>query len=118
MAALTDEVIKSLNPQQKQNLKKLFELAEKEKQVYEKAQRLFEKGAYSEDRGFSITPCEDWDDFHVINMSKPPEKQHPIYRERNEVKKQIRETLGESLKLGLGHLGLIQRQCKNYQVNM
>jgi len=118
MAALTKDVLKSLSSEQKQNLAKLSELAEKEKHVYEKAQTLFNKGAYSEDGGLSITPCEDLDDFHVINMCKSPEKQHPIYREMKEVKGQIRETLGKSLELGLGHLGLIQRQCKNYQVNI
>jgi len=92
-------------------------LGEKEKEVDKKVQRLFEKGAYSED-GTSLTPCEDWDDFKVINMFAPPEKQHPLYRRTMEVRKQIRETLRESLELGLGHLGLIQRQCKNYQVKI
>jgi len=117
MAALNENVFNSLNSEQQENLKKILTLAEKEKQVYGKAQKLFEKGSYSED-GVSITVCEDWDDFHVINAFKPPEKQHPIYREIKEVKKQIRETLKESLELELGHLGLIQRQCKNYQVKM
>jgi len=117
MAALTDEVIKGLTPEQKNNLKRLAELAEKEEQVDEKIQRLFEEGAYSED-GVSLTPCSDWDDFRVINAFQPPEKQHPLYREITGAREQIKETLRESLRLDLGYLGLIQRQCKNYQVEM
>lgn len=117
MAALTEDVLNNLKPEQKSNLKRLAELAEKEKQAYDKAERLFEKGAYSDD-GVSLTPCSDWDDFRVINAFAPPEKQHPIYRELMEVKQQIKQTLEESLRLGLGYLGVIQRQCKNYQVEM
>lgn len=117
MAALTEALLNSLEPKQKSNLKTLSSLADKQKEVYEKVERLFRRGAYSED-GFSITPCEDWDDFTVINAFKPSEKQHPLYREVVEVKGQIKQTLEKSLELGLGHLGLIQRQCKNYKVNM
>jgi len=116
MAALTDDVLKSLKPEQLNNLKRLRELGEKEQQAYEKAERLFERGSYLENG--AVTICEDWDDFKVINAFAPPEKQHPTYREIMEAKEQIKQTLGESLRLGLGHLGLIQRQCKNYEVNM
>jgi hypothetical protein len=116
MAALTEDVFKSLKPEQQNNLKRLSELADKEKQAYEKADGLFERGSYLENG--AITICEHWDDFTVINAFKPPEKQHPIYREIMEVKGQIKQTLEESLRLDLGHLGLIQRQCKNYQVNI
>jgi len=118
MAALTDDVLKSLNPQQKQNLGKFYELLMKENQVDEKIRKLFEKGFQYEPYGdgLAISVCEDWDDFTVMNAFKPPEKQHPLYREKMEVKEQIRETLEESIKLSLGHLRLIQKGCKNYKV--
>jgi len=116
MAALTEDVLKSLKPEQKDNLKKLSELADKEKQTYDKAEKIFEKGSYLEDGAIAV--CEDWDDFNVINAFRPSEKQHPVYRELMDVKGQIKQTLEESLRLGLGHLGFIQRQCKNYQVRM
>lgn len=115
MAAITEELLKSLSPEQQNNLTRLAELADKEKQAYEKADRLFERGSYSEDG--CIVPCEDWDDFTVINAFAPPEKQHPIYREIMETKGQIKQTLRESINLGLGYLGLVQRQCENYKVD-
>jgi hypothetical protein len=120
MAALTDDVIKRLTQEQKQNLAKLYELGMKEKQVDEKIRKIFEKGFQCEPYrdGLAISVCEDWDDFNVINAFKPPEGQHPLYRDMKEVREQIRETLRESLKLGLGYLGIIQRQCKNYQVEL
>lgn len=117
MAELTESLLNSLEPEQLNNLKTLSNLADKEKQVYKNIENLFKGGSYSED-GISITPCEDWDDFTVINAFKTPEKQHPLYREIVEVKGQIKQTLEKSLELGLGNLGLIQRQCKNYKVNM
>jgi len=120
MAALTDEVIKNLIPEQKQNLEELYGLLMEEGRVDEKAIKLFNKGFRYEPHGdgLAISICEDWDDLAVQNMFKPPEEQHPIYREKIERREQIKETLKKSLNLGLGYLGLIQRQCKNYRVEV
>lgn len=120
MAALTEDVLKSLNPKQQENLKRLYDLIIKDGQVNEKAERLFKKGfqyeAYGD--GLALSICENWDDFTVANMFKPSEKQHPVYREKREIEGKIKDTLRESLRLELGHLGLVQRQCKNYQVQI
>ncbi len=119
MAELTDEVIKNLTPEQKQNLSKLYGLLMKEKEIDGKIEKIFQKGflyqPYKD--GLAISVCEDWDDFTVMNAFKSPEEQHPLYREKVEVRKQIRETLKESLRIGLGHLRLIQKGCKEYKVN-
>jgi len=120
MAALTEDVLKSLSSEQQNNLKRLYGLIMRDGQVNEKAAKLFKKGFQYEPYGdgLALSVCENWDDFTVINAFKPPEKQDPIYREVMETKRQIKQTLEESIKLGLGHLGLIQRQCENYQVKM
>jgi len=120
MTALTEELLKSLSQEQQNNLKSLYELIMRDGQVNEKAAKLFEKGFQYEPYGdgLALSVCEDWDDLTVANMFKQPEKQHPIYREKREIDGKIKETLRESLKLGLGYLALIQRQCKNYQVDI
>jgi hypothetical protein len=120
MSALTDEVIKSLTAEQKKNLVKIYDLAIREGQVCEKIEKMFKKGFRYEPHGdgLALSICENEDDFRVMNAFKPAEEQHPLYRERNEVRESIRETLRESLKLDLGHLGVIQRHCKNYGVEL
>jgi stress response protein YsnF len=120
MAELTDEVIRNLTPEQKENLSRLYELVMKESQIDEKIRKLFEKGFLYEPHrdGLAISVCEDWDDFTVMNAFKPPEEQHPLYREKVEIRKQIRETLRESVKMGLGYLRLVQKGCKEYKVNI
>lgn len=116
MAALTENVLENLTEEQLNNLKRLGELADRETQACKETNDLFRNGRYME--GGAIVICEDMDDLNVTNMFKSPENQHPVYRELIEVKGEIRNTLEKSLNLGLGYLGLIQRQCANYHVEM
>jgi len=113
---MTEELFKGLKLEQQKNLLKLTELADKDRIAYEKANDLFRRGSYVEDGARVI--CEDMDDLTVTNAFKPKEKQHPVYRELVEVREQIKQTLKESLDLNLGYLGVIQRQCKNYGVEL
>ena len=116
MAAITEELFNGLKPEQQKNLLKLLDLADKEKIACDKVNELFRRGSYLEDG--AVVVCENMDDLTVINAFKPKEKQHPFYRQLIDVKSQIKQTLEESLKLDLGYLRLVQKQCKNYGVEI
>ena len=109
MASLTEEVINNLSQDQQNVLYELGQLADKEQKVCEKIDVQLKAGVYSQD-GFSIGLCEDMDDMIVMD--------HPLLKERKNVKKQISETLKKAIDLDLSYLGIIQRQCKNYGVEI
>lgn len=107
---LTKEVIGSLNNEQKEVLKALSELAEKEKEICDKinVRQPNRTGVVVVEGG--VTVCEDKDDFIVITAG--------LRQELEKVRNEIKKKLEEALDLDLVHLGIIQRQCLNYGVNL
>lgn len=110
--ALTEKLVNSLPKKQQDILFTLADLAEEEKQIVGKinSKRPTASGilAVSTPEGPGLTVCEDEDDWVIITM-----------KERDEwkkIKERIAINLDKALDLGLGYLGLIQRQCKNYGV--
>jgi hypothetical protein len=118
MAALTDEVIRSMTAEQRANLEKLMGLLLEEGKVEEDIQKMFRKGFKYEPYGdgLAISVLEDEDDLRVRNIFKEPEEQDPIYRKRNELRTAIRGTLEESVSLKLDYLSIIKEGRKNYSI--
>jgi predicted secreted protein len=117
MTALTDEDIRNLTPEQKEVLKELFDLEQKERDIFKKIEEFFEKGYFVESDG-SRTQCKDWEDFEAINMYRPEGNKHPLYREAIQVGDRIRTTLQKALDKNLGSLDSIKNLCKNYGVRI
>jgi hypothetical protein len=106
MPTSIEDFMKTATKEQKDMLFKLSELVEQENKYVNEINRInssMKSGIYSPD-GISITLCEDEDDAMVISM-KPR-------RELREVKEQMKSYMQEAVELGMGHLGLIQR---NYE---
>ena len=106
--ALSESLLKSLPKEQSDILYDLTSLAGKEKRIVDKinSKRPTDSGLLAVPGG--ITVCEDEDDWRVLTGEER--------LEWKEIKEKIVTNLNKALDLGLGHLGLIQRQCVNYGV--
>ncbi len=105
---LSEKLINSLSEEQRQILFTLTDLAEEEQKLVDEinARRPTPSGILQ--IGGAITVCEDEDDWRVITMG--------LRQERRKVKEKIATNLNKALDSGLGFLGIIQRQCVNYDV--
>ena len=86
----------------------MSELAEKEEKLVNEinARKPTESGILNTDGGLTI--CEDEDDWKVITLG--------FHNELETVNSKIKQTLEDALDNGLGSLGIIQRQCSNFNV--
>ncbi len=107
--ALSEELVDSLPKEQQMLLFELASLAEKEKKIVDEinSKRPTADGILVLSGG-AATVCEDEDDWRIITMNER--------QEWNRIKENIADNLNKALDLGLGFLGLIQRQCSNYGV--
>lgn len=110
--ALTEKLVNSLSKEQQDILFTLADLAEEEKQIVDEInlKRPTADGilTVSTSEGPGLTVCEDEDDWKIITMKERDEWK--------EIKGRIATNLNKALDLGLGYLGLIQRQCRTYGV--
>jgi len=106
--SISKELINSLTEEQRKVLSALADLAEEEKKLCDEinARRPTESGILME--GGAITVCEDEDDWKVITLG--------FRMKLEKVRNTIKQTLNEALDSGLAYLGVIQRQCANYDV--
>jgi len=107
MAIAIEDFMKTATAEQKDLLLKLGEAAKQEKKYVDKIKGIYDSiksGVHSSDG--CITLCEDEDDAMVISM-----------RPRQELKR-VREQVGtymeKAVELGMGHLGIIQRNYEQY----
>lgn len=109
--ALSEELLNSLSEEQKQTLIKLTDLAKKEQELAREinARKPTSSGVLRLPNG-SVVPCEDEDDWKVITMG--------LRSELKRVLEEIAQNLNKALNCGLAHLGIIQRQCTNYGVEL
>jgi len=105
---LSKELMDSLSWQQGQVLTYLADLAEEEQKLISEINSLAPTPSGILHMGIGITVCEDEDDWRVITMGQ---------REKlRKVRDKLKMVLGKALDEGMGCLGLIQRQCSNYNV--
>ena len=110
MAIGVEEFLKTANDEQISLLFELADLAEKEKELAEKINKIYSsvnKGIYSDGKG--ITLCEDEDDANVISLGSRLELKDVRYEIAGLLKKAVND-------LGMGDVGIIQRQYKNYVI--
>ncbi len=107
---LSKEVYSSLKEEEQEILFKLIELLEEEKEISQKinAKRPTESGALFING--EVTLCEDEDDWIVITIKER--------KELEEVKEKAIVFLNKSLDLGLGFLGLVQKQCPFHSIEV
>ncbi len=113
MRELTPDIIKKLTDEQIELLVELGDLAKKEADLTEKIEeirKLEEKvGLGRESRqNRALHEDKEYDDLLSIKS----------VREREMVRDKISELLNNLVKIGLGDLGLVQRQAVNYGVNL
>jgi len=103
------EVVNSLSGEQKQILVKLSGLIEQEQKLIDEidARRPTPSGILQLPGG-SITVCEDEDDWKIITGG--------LRLKLKKIREEIVHTLYQALDYGLGHLGIIQKQCAKYNV--
>lgn len=105
-----EEFMKTASADQVLLLCKLADLAEKESEICKKINRIYSSadkwpGIYSNGEG--ITLCEDADDANVISLSQKIE----LKEVRDEMANLLKIAINE---LGMGNVGIIQRQYNNY----
>lgn len=103
-----EEFLKNANDNQKELLFHLGEAAKKEDELCKKINSVFnsiKSGVYSPD-GFGITVCEDEDDALIISAKDREELE--------KVKGMMKGYMIEAINLGMGNLGIIQRNYKEY----
>lgn len=108
MTITVEEFIKTATPEQRQLLLDLYDLAEKEAELREKINRVYSSrntGIYS--NGVGIVVCEDKDDADIISFDKKIE----LKKVRTKIAELLKKAVDE---LGMGDVGIIQRQYKNY----
>jgi hypothetical protein len=109
MVTTLEDFMKIATKEQKDLLIKIGEAAEQEKKSSDEVNRIhnsIKTGIYSSDGGLSVTVCEDEDDAMVISAG-PRQKV-------GDAKKHLKEYMVEAVKLGMGHLGFIQRNYEHY----
>lgn len=106
-----EEFLETASADQKKLLLDLQDLAEKERELSEKINKIFKSvnvGVYSNNAG--ITLCEDIDDIAAISAG-PREELRII---KNQIAYLLKKAVEE---LEMGDVGIIQRQYKNYVRN-
>lgn len=112
MSIILEEFLKTATQEQKQLLFDLHDLAEKERELSDKINKIYASagswpGIYSD--GKTLTLCEDGDDANIISMEPK--------QELLQVRAKIAGLLKKAVKdLKMGDVGIIQRQYKNYVV--
>ena len=99
--------MKTATPQQRKLLFNMVNLAEEENRLAVRVNAVYnsiKNGGFFD--GLAITPCEDEDDARVISM-KPRS-------ELAAVRKQLKGVMLDAVKLGMGNLGIIQRNYESY----
>jgi len=107
---MSRELFDSLEEKQKKVLLSVSDLGLKEKKLCDEinAKKPTESGTLFTEG--AVTVCEDEDDWLIITLKER--------KELDKVKDEIAKKLNEALDLGLGFLGLVQRQCENYKVKV
>lgn len=110
MAIEIEEFMKTATQEQRQLLFDLSDLAEKEKELADKINKIYSvagkwPGIYSDGEG--ITLCENEDDANVISIGHKME----LKDVRNKIVILLKKAVGE---LDMKDVGIIQRQYKNY----
>jgi len=103
-----EEFFKSATDEQKGILLKIVESSKEEKVLCNKVNNVYDsikRGVHSPD-GFSITVCEDEDDATIISAKDKEGLER--------VRAQIANYMKEAVKLGIGDVGIIQRNYKDY----
>ena len=103
-----EEFLKDANDKQKGLLSKLVEISTKERELCGKINRVYASrgsGVHSPD-GFSITICEDDDDAAIISAKDKEELEG--------VRRLMKGYMVEAVSLGMGNLGIIRRNYKEY----
>ena len=112
---LTDDIIANLNDEQLMILQELGELAAKKFKITSAIDEFTEQVATSQKTmGFQTkeTPEALHEDPEVLSLVTIKAR----YKITN-VNKQIERTLKRAVAVGLGHLALVQRQCRIYGVD-
>jgi len=108
MPTTIEDFMKTATEEQKNLLFSLAETAEEEKKYVNEVNRIYKSmksGVHSSD-GISVTPCETEDDAMIISIGPRQE----LKRVREQMKKYLEEAVG----LGMGHLGIVQRNYEHY----
>jgi hypothetical protein len=108
MATTIEDFMKTATEEQKGLLCNISDAAEQEQKCADEVNRIYSSmrsGLYSPD-GYGVTVCEDEDDAMVISAG-PRQK-------LGDAKKHLKEYMIEAVKLGMGHLGFIQRNYEHY----
>ena len=103
-----EEFMKTATSEQRQLLSNLSDLAEKEKNLAEKINKIYlgvNTGIYSDGKG--ITLCEDEDDANIISLKHKLE----LKEVRDDIVRLLKKAVSE---LDMKDVGIIQRQYKNY----
>lgn len=112
---LTDEVISGLNEEQLTILQELGELAAKKLKIATLIEQ-FTQQVNASQKTMGFKPKEQPDDLHedpeVLSLVTIKER----YKVTN-IDRQIRRSLRRAVDVGLGHLALIQRQCRIYGID-
>lgn len=112
---LTDDVIAGLNDEQLTILQELGELAAKKFKVSSAIEQFTEQVAATQKQmGFQTkeSPEALHEDPEVLSLVTIKER----YKITN-INRQIKRTLKRAVAVGLGHIALIQRQCRIYGVD-
>jgi hypothetical protein len=112
---LTDDVISRLNDEQLTILQELGELAAKKMKVSNLIDQFTQQVKQSQSTmGFKTKDNPDHlhEDPEVISLVTIKER----YKVTN-IDRQIQRTLRRAVEVGMGHLALIQRQCRIYGVD-
>lgn len=112
---LTDDVIAQLNDEQLTILQELGELAAKKMKVSNLIDQFTQQVKQSQST-MGFQPKENPDDLHedpeVISLVTIKER----YKITN-IDRQIERTLRRAVEVDMGHLAIIQRQCRIYNVD-
>ena len=107
MSTSIEGFMETATDKQKDLLLQLSETAEQEKKCADEVNRIYgstESGVCSS--GGAVIPCEDEDDATVISMRPRQELQR--------AREQMKEYMEKAVELGMGHLGMIQRNYEHY----
>ena len=112
---LNDELIAALNDEQVIVLQELGELAAKKLKLTGRIKDFSEQISSSQrTMGFQTKDDPEWlhEDPEVVSLITIKER----YKLGN-IRVQVRRALRRAVDVGLGHLAIIQRQCRNYGID-
>ncbi|MBW3005095.1 hypothetical protein KY310_04655 [Candidatus Woesearchaeota archaeon] len=104
-----DEFMKTATANQKDLLNKIMVAATKEQDLAKEVNAVYAAakpgGLHSPD-GISLTVCEDEDDAKIVSLGSRMKLE--------ETRAQIKRYMQEAVKIGMGHLGIINRNYEHY----